>query len=35
MVEVYVTRDGSEACPSLNPPKTYCALDGAVKETRL
>ncbi len=35
MVEVYVTRDGSEACLSLNPPKTYCAQDRAVKETRL
>ncbi len=35
MVEVYVTRDGSEACISLNPPKTFCAQNGAVKETRL
>ncbi len=35
MVEVYVTRDGSEACLSLNPPKAFCARDGAVKETRL
>jgi hypothetical protein len=34
-VEVYVTRDGSEACLSLNPPKAYCARDGAVKETKL
>ena len=35
MVEVYVTRDGSEACLSLNPPKAYCAENGAVKEMRL
>jgi hypothetical protein len=35
MVEVYVTRDGSEACLSLTPPKAFCARDGAVKETRL
>jgi len=35
MVEVYVTRDGSEACLSLNPPKAFCARDGAVRETRL
>ena len=34
-VEVYVTRDRSEACLSLNPPKAFCARDGAVKETRL
>jgi hypothetical protein len=35
MVEVYVAREGSELCLSLNPPKAYCARDGAVKETRL
>jgi hypothetical protein len=35
MVEVYVARDGLEACLSLNPPKAFCARDGAVKETRL
>ena len=35
MVEVYVTKDGSEACLSLNPPKAYCAQNGAVKETKL
>jgi hypothetical protein len=34
-VEVYVARDGSEACLSLNPPKAFCARDGAVKEVRL
>jgi len=34
-VEVYVARDGLEACLSLNPPKAFCARDGAVKETRL
>jgi hypothetical protein len=32
---VYVTKDGSEACLSLNPPKAYCAQNGAVKEVRL
>jgi len=35
MVEVYVTRDGSEVCLSLNQLKTYCARNGAVKETKL
>jgi hypothetical protein len=35
MVEVYVTRDGSEACLSLNPPKAFCAQNGAVGEARL
>ncbi len=35
MVEVYVARDGSEACLSLAPPKAFCAQSGAVKEVRL
>ena len=35
MVEAYVAKDGSEACISLNPPKAFCARDGAVRETRL
>ena len=35
MIEVYITRDGSEACLSLNPPKAFCARDGAVREVRL
>jgi hypothetical protein len=35
MVEVYVAIDGSEACLSLNPPKAFCAQNGAVKETKL
>jgi hypothetical protein len=34
-VEVYVAVDGSEVCLSLNPPKAFCAWDGAVKEVRL
>ena len=34
-VEVYVTKDGSEACLSLNPPRAFCARDGAVKEVTL
>jgi hypothetical protein len=35
MVEVYVARDGSEACLSLNQLRTYCAQNGAVGEARL
>jgi len=35
MVEVYVAVDGSEVCLTLNQLKTYCARDGAVRETRL
>jgi len=35
MVEVYVARDGSETCLSLNPPKAFCAQDGSVREVRL
>jgi hypothetical protein len=34
-VEVYMAKDGSEACLSLNPPKVFCAQDDAVKETKL
>jgi hypothetical protein len=35
LVEVYVARDESEACLSLNQLKAYCAKDGAVKEVKL
>jgi len=35
MVEVYVARDGSEVCLSLNPPNAFCAQNGAVREVRL
>ncbi len=35
MVKVYVAKDGSEACLSLNPPKAYCAQNGAAKEVKL
>ncbi len=35
MVEVYVTRDGSDVCLSLTSSKAYCAQNGAVKETKL
>ncbi len=35
MVKVYVARGGSEVCLSLNPPKAYCAQNGAVKEVKL
>jgi hypothetical protein len=34
-VEVYVAKDGSETCLSLNQLKAYCAKDGAVKEVKL
>jgi len=34
-VEVYVAKDGSEACISLNPPKVFCAQNGSVREVRL
>ena len=34
-VEVYVTKDGSEACISLTSSNAFCARNGAVKETRL
>jgi hypothetical protein len=34
-VEAYVAKDGPEACLSLNPPKAFCARDGAVREVRL
>jgi len=35
MVEVYVARDGSEACISLTSSKAHCAQNGAVKEVKL
>ena len=35
MIEVYIAKDGSEACLSLNPPKAFCAQNGAVKEVRI
>jgi hypothetical protein len=28
MIEVYMTKDGSEACLSLNPPTAFCARGG-------
>jgi hypothetical protein len=34
-VEVYVARDGSEACISLTSSKAFCVRNGAVRETRL
>jgi len=34
-VEVYVARDGSESCLSLNQLRAFCAQDGAVKEVKL
>jgi hypothetical protein len=34
MVEVYVAKDGSEACLSLTPPKACCAQNGAEKEVK-
>jgi hypothetical protein len=35
MIEVYIAKDGPEACLSLNPPKAFCAQNGAVKEVKL
>ena len=35
LIEVYVARDGSEICLTLNQLKTFCARDGAVKEVKL
>jgi len=35
VVEVYVARDGSEACISLTSSKAFCAQNGAVKEVKL
>jgi hypothetical protein len=35
MIEVYVAKDGSEACLSLTPSKAYCARDGAAREVKL
>ena len=35
MIEAYVTKDGSETCLSLTPPKAYCAQNGAARETKL
>jgi len=34
-VEVYVTRDGSEACISLSQSKAYCGQNGAAREVWL
>jgi hypothetical protein len=34
-VEVYVARDGSVACLSLNQVRTYCAQNGVVKAVKL
>jgi hypothetical protein len=35
MVEVYVAKDGSEACISLSQSKAYCGQNGAAREVRL
>jgi hypothetical protein len=35
MIEVYIAKDDSEVCLSLNPPNAFCARDGAVKEVKL
>ena len=34
-VEVYVAKDGSEACLSLTSSKAFCTRGGAVKEAKL
>ena len=35
MVEAYAAGDGSEVCLSLNPPKAFCAQNGAAREVKL
>ncbi len=35
MVEVYVARDGSEACLSLTSSKAFCAQNSVAREVRL
>jgi hypothetical protein len=35
MVEVYVARDGSEACLSLTSSMAFCAQNGVAREVRL
>jgi hypothetical protein len=35
LIEVYVARDESEVCLTLNQPKMFCAQNGAVKEVKL
>ena len=32
---MYITKDGSEVCLSLNPPTAFCARNGAMREVRL
>ena len=32
---MYIAKDGSKACLTPNPPKAFCAQNGAVKEVRL
>jgi hypothetical protein len=34
-MEAYVAKDGSEACLSLTPSKTFCAQNGSVRDVRL
>ena len=34
-VEVYVAKDGSEACLSLTSSKAFCSQNGSVREVRL
>jgi hypothetical protein len=34
-VEVYVARDGSEACLSLTSSNAFCARNGTVREVKL
>ncbi len=35
MVEVYVARDGPEACISLTSSKAFCSQNGAVRAVKL
>jgi len=34
-IEVYMAKDGSEVCLSLNPPRAFCAQNGAAREVKL
>jgi hypothetical protein len=35
MIEVYIAKDGSEACLSLTSSKAYCVQNGSVREVKL
>ena len=35
MIEVYIAKDGTEACISLSQSKAYCGQSGSAREVRL